>query len=107
MDTINRMGSTWQSGTLANSTPLPIQLAPIKTTSQQAAPFQGAPLPCTIVLNTTYASKLIQISVNDDASLPFTPAYATSNANQLVVYLTSSAKWVLFTGQASDTWSIT
>ncbi len=78
---------------IINSTPIAIDL-------------RSAEYPLTITVNTTYASKLIQLSTNDDKSLPFTPAYNTSNPDQLVVSVTSPVAWAFITGQNGDTFNV-
>jgi hypothetical protein len=90
---ITRMPGVFKSGTItATGTP-------------QVIDMTHANMPCTVYLNTTYASKLIELSV-DGGSLFFTPAYDTSNASQLVVKLMSPVSHVRLTGTAGDVWGI-
>ena len=67
---------------------------------------RGMDVPFTITLNSTYASKLIQFSSNDDKSLPFTAPYDTSNASQLITHVDSPLAWVFITGQNGDTYNV-
>ena len=83
---------TYASGTLANSTPLPI-------------PITVNALPLTITLNTTYASKLIEISTDGGVNY-FTPVYDTSSANQIITHIDAPISHVRFTGTAGDLWSV-
>lgn len=78
---------------IINSTPIAIDL-------------RSAEYPLTITLNSTYGSALIQLSTNDDQSLPFTPAYDTSHATQKVVRVTSPVAWAFITGQNGDTFNV-
>jgi len=90
---ITRMPGVFKSGTItATGTPQVVEMV-------------HANMPCTIVLNTTYASKLIELSA-DGGILYFTPAYNTSNASQLIVSLNAPVSHVRFTGTAADIWSI-
>jgi len=90
---ITRMPGVFKSGTItATGTP-------------QAIDMTHANMPCTITLNTTYASKLIELST-DGGILYFTPAYNTSHASQLIVAISSPVSHVRFTGTAGDAWSI-
>lgn len=87
------MGRAMASGTIA------------VTGTPKVVPMGGMPLPATVTLNTTYASKLIEIST-DGGILYFTPTYATSDANQLVVTVTAPISHVRLTGTAGDLWSV-
>ena len=78
---------------IINSTPIEIDL-------------RAAEYPLTITVNTTYASKLIQLSLNDDKSLPFTPTYNTSNASQIAVVVDAPVAWAFITGQNGDSYNI-
>lgn len=78
----------------------------IVNTTPIAIDLRSAEYPLTIVVNTTYASKLIQLSLNDDQSLPFTPTYNTSNASQIAVVVDAPVAWVFITGQNGDTYNI-
>lgn len=81
-----------RSGTLTSSTPVVISIDALEC-------------PFTVTLNTTYASKLIELST-DGGVLYFTPTYATSNASQLIVSVASPISHVRLTGQNADIWSI-
>lgn len=90
---ITRMPGVFKSGTItATGTPQVIDMV-------------HANMPCTITLNTTYASKLIEIST-DGGTLYFTPTYDTSHASQLIVKITSPLSHVRLTGTAGDLWSV-
>jgi hypothetical protein len=78
----------------------------LTSTSPVSVAVSHVPTPVTVTLNTTAAGKAIQISTNADGTLPFTPAYASSHPNQLIVVLEAEVEWVIFTGQSGDTWSI-
>jgi len=94
-------GYAWRSGTLDSTGTIAIQM--IQDPQHNSNP---PPNPATITLNTTAGGKTIQFSTNDDKSLLFTPAYATSHANQLVAVTGSGIAWAVLTGAAGDTWNI-
>lgn len=89
---VTTMPGIYRSGTLTSTTPIVIEIVHTN-------------LPCTIWLNSTAAGKLIEISV-DEGLLYFTPTYDPSNANQLIVTVSSPISHVRITGQANDTWGI-
>lgn len=78
----------------------------IVNTTPIAIDLRSAEYPLTIVVNTTYASKLIQLSFNDDQSLPFTPTYDTSNASQIAVEVKAPVAWAFVTGQNGDSYNV-
>ena len=78
----------------------------IKDSTPNAIDLRAAEYPLTITVNTTYASKLIQLSLNDDQSLPFTPTYNTSNASQIAVVVDAPVAWAFITGQNGDSYNI-
>lgn len=90
---ITRMPGVFKSGTItATGTPQVIDMI-------------HANMPCTITLNTTYASKLIELST-DGGILYFTPVYDTSNVSQLITHIDAPISHVRFTGTAGDLWSV-
>jgi hypothetical protein len=77
----------------------------IATGTPQVVPMSGMPIPATVTLNTTYASKLIELST-DDGILYFTPTYDTSHTSQLVVHISAPVSHIRLTGTAGDLWSV-
>ncbi len=65
----------------------------------------GVQLPATAWLDSTYASRAIQLSVDEGANF-YTPAYDVSSTSQLAVSIASPVTHVQFIYQAGDTWGI-
>ena len=89
---VTTMPGIYRAGALSNTTPIVIELTHTN-------------VPCTIWLNSTAGGRLIELSV-DEGTLYFTPTYSPSNANQLIVAVSSPISHVRITGQAADTWGI-
>jgi len=91
---IGRMGGQWEGAGIPNATPVVIAM-------------NGAPLPCTVTLNSTAAGRLIEISTDGGVNYnTFTPTITATP--QLIAALTYPVSHVRLTGNASgvDTWSI-
>ena len=89
---VQRMALPFNTGTLANTTPLPVDMA-------------GAPCPSTVTLKSSAAGRKIELST-DGGTEYFTPAYDTTSATMLVVTLNANVSHVRFTGQANDAWRV-
>jgi hypothetical protein len=74
---------------IANTTPVPMGM-------------QDISYPCTLVLDSSAAGRLVELSVNSGA-LYFTPDYnAKSTATQIMVIVGAPITHARFTGQAGD-----
>lgn len=64
-------------------------------------------LPCTISLKSVTGGRLIRLSANGVAASDwFSPEYDVSDANKLILVISTPMSKVEFTGQAGDVWSI-
>lgn len=79
------------NGTLPDSSPLFVSMA-------------DAPLPATLVLNSSAVGRSIQILLLGGAY--FTPVYDQVSTGQIAVSILSGVSSVAFTGQAGDTWGV-
>lgn len=65
----------------------------------------GAPLPCTVILDSSDGTRKIQWSADGDVEY-FDFIYDRTNANELVVFLDYPVTHIKFTGNAADTYRI-
>lgn len=73
--------------------------------STETVDMNKSPIPCTITLKSSNASRAIQLSTDGGTEF-FTPVYDTTSATMLVVTINTPISNVKFTGQAADSWSI-
>ncbi len=65
----------------------------------------GVALPATAWLDSTYASRAIQLSVDNGTNF-YTPAYDVNSTSQLAVSIMAPVTNIQFVYQAGDTWGI-
>ncbi len=75
------------------------------TATPEVVPMLDTRAPVTITLNSVHASKLIEISTDMGINY-FTPTYATSNANQLIVVVEADISHMRLTGAINDKWFV-
>lgn len=79
------------TGVLGDSNPFAVSMA-------------DAPLPATVLLNSSAAGRKIEVSL--DGATYFVPAYDSTLTGQIAVSLLSGVVNVRFTGQAGDQWGV-
>ena len=91
---------TIQAGTITGGW----KIAQTMGATSVATPMNGAPLPCTVYLNSSDATRKIEYSV--DGTTYYTAAYDASTASQLVTKVMGQISHIRFTGLTTDTWGI-
>lgn len=72
--------------------------------ASEVVSLDEAPLPCTLVLNSSNGGRKIEISPM--GTTYYQPTYDLNSAGQLVLVLTAPMGYVKFTGAAADSWAI-
>lgn len=84
--------SAFASGTLPDATPVEVAMA-------------GAPLPCTVILDSSDGTRKIQWSADGGVEY-FDAVYDYTNANELVFIVDAPVTHIKFTGLTADTYRI-
>lgn len=86
------MGRTFLNGTLTGTSATPFSMV-------------GATCPCSISLESSNSSRLIELSVNGGVEY-FTPTYDVTSSTMLVVAVKAPVTHVRFTGQSGDAYRV-